>query len=307
MSGDQLSGMFDLVEVRGVVSGGFVVRGPWVSRADVEGLKFFAMVRGRARLRTDGVDGPVELGPGDVALLNHRSWLLAEGGEGEGPPRELAPAEGFSAARGDDGGPGADVVVGGHIDVAPAGRALLLDGLPPVAHVGGSGTTAAGLRGTLHRLFEEATGGRPGSAFAVRQYGQLLLLEVMRVYLGQDGVPPGWLRLLADDRLRPAVGLMHEQPGRSWGLAELARAAAMSRTSFAERFRDVAGMPPLTYLHRRRMLLARRALGDDDVRVGSLASELGYSSESAFSAAFKREVGVSPLGYRRGVRAGTFA
>src|SRR5918999_495370 len=93
-----------------------------------------------------------------------------------------------------------------------------------------------------------------------------------------------------------------DDPGKPWGLQELARAAAMSRTSFAERFRTVAGVPPLTYLNRWRMLLAQRALRDRDVRVGSLAYDLGYGSESAFSTAFKREVGESPLRYRYRVR-----
>jgi AraC-like DNA-binding protein len=50
------------------------------------------------------------------------------------------------------------------------------------------------------------------------------------------------------------------------------------------------------------MLLAQRALRDGDTRVGSLALALGYTSESAFSNAFKREVGVSPLRYRARVR-----
>ncbi|WP_092541608.1 helix-turn-helix domain-containing protein [Actinoplanes derwentensis] len=48
--------------------------------------------------------------------------------------------------------------------------------------------------------------------------------------------------------------------GRPWRLVELAHAAAMSRTSFTERFRQAAGVPPLTYLNGWRMLLARRAL-----------------------------------------------
>ena len=54
----------------------------------------------------------------------------------------------------------------------------------------------------------------------------------------------------------------------------------MSRTSFAEQFRSVAGVPPLTYLHRWRMLLAQRALRDGDTRVGPLAFQLGYASEA---------------------------
>jgi AraC-like DNA-binding protein len=198
-----------------------------------------------------------------------------------------------------------DVLIGGHVDLDPAGDALLLGALPPVAHVRATARSGADLRGCVHRLFDEVSANRMGSAFAVRQHCQLLLLEVLRAYVGQADLPPGWLRVLTDDRLRPALDLMHADPGKPWGLEDLARAAAMSRTTFAERFRAVAGVPPLTYLNRWRMLLARRALRDRDVRVGSLAVELGYASESAFSTAFKREVGESPLRYRNRARDGT--
>jgi AraC-like DNA-binding protein len=304
MIGDQLSEVFDLIEVRGVVSGGIAARGPWVSRAAIDApLKFLAIVCGRARLTTDGIDEPIELEPGDVAILNNLSWVEIKGGVGDGLRREIMPETDFSSARlnGADRGTD-DVLIGGRIDLNPAGRALLLQTLPPVGHVRASAAAATNLRGSLDRLFDEVTGNRMGSAFAIRQYGQLLLLEVLRAYVDQTELPPGWLRLLTDERLRPALTLMHAEPGRPWGLEELARAAAMSRTSFAERFRTVAGVPPLTYLNRWRMLLAQRALRDGDVRVGSLAVELGYASESAFSTAFKREVGESPLRYRFRVR-----
>jgi AraC-like DNA-binding protein len=303
MVGDQLSEVFDLVEVRGLLSGGFAVRGPWVSRAAIDApLKFIALVCGRARLTADG-GGPIELEPGDVAILTNRSWVELQGGSGDGPRRELMPEPGFSstdlvcADRGSD-----DVIIGGRVELNRAGQALLLQALPPVGHVRASAAAATTLRGSLDRLFDEVTGNRIGAAFAVRQHGQLLLLEMLRAYLDQATLPPGWLRLLTDERLRPALTLMHAEPGKPWGLEELARAGAMSRTSFAERFRTVAGIPPLTYLHRWRMLLAQRALRDGDVRVGSLASELGYASESAFSTAFKREVGESPLRYRYRMR-----
>ncbi|MHA4816839.1 AraC family transcriptional regulator [Streptomyces aculeolatus] len=302
MAADRLSEAFDLIEVRGVVSGGFAVRGPWVSRAAVEGLKFTAVVSGRARLTTDGVEGPVELEPGDVAVLNDRSWLRIEGGTGDGPRQEIVPDADFTSARLLGGDRGTDVVVGGHVDLDPAGRALLVHSLPPLAHVRGSAAAGANLRGSLHRLFDEVTGDRMGAAFAIRQHGQLLLLEVLRAYAGQAGLPPGWLRLLTEERLRPALDLIHADPGRPWGLRELAHAAAMSRTTFAERFRTVAGVPPLTYLHRWRMLLAQRALRDGDAPVAALAAELGYASASAFSTAFKREAGESPLRYRHRAR-----
>ncbi|GHF87430.1 AraC family transcriptional regulator [Streptomyces thermodiastaticus] len=303
MAGDQLSEVFDLIEVRGHVTGGFAVRGPWVARAKVDApVKFLAMVCGRARLSTDGLDEPVPLEAGDVAVLNGRSWLEVEGGTGEGQPREVEPEEGFDAALAAVDRALDDVLLGGRVELNAAGEALLGQALPPVGHVRASAAEAVDLRGTLDRLFQEATAGRMGSAFAVRQYTQLLLLDVLRAYVDQTDLPPGWLRLLSDERLRPALGLLHAEPGRPWRLQELARAAAMSRTSFAQRFRTVAGVPPLTYLHRWRMLLAQRALQADDTRVGALADELGYSSESAFSTAFKREMGVSPLHYRRRMR-----
>lgn len=296
--------MFDLVEVRGLLSGGLAVRGPWASRSAIEEpLKFFAMVCGRARLSTDGLDKPIELESGDVAILNNRSWLELEGGTGTGPRREVVPEADFSSTRFLSADRGADdVIVGGCVDLGPAGRSLLLQALPSAGHVQASAAGATTLRGNVDRLFDELTANKMGSAFAIRQYGQLLLLEMLRAYVEQSELPPGWLRLLADERLRPALSLIHAEPGKPCGLEDLARAAAMSRTSFAERFRTVAGVPPLTYLSRWRMLLAQRALRDGDARVGSLASNLGYASESAFSTAFKREVGESPLRYRHRMR-----
>ncbi|MFI6122534.1 cupin domain-containing protein [Streptomyces sp. NPDC051064] len=304
MDKDQLSEVFDLIEVRGVLSGGFAARGPWVSRgALATPLKFFAMVSGCARLTTDGIDSSVELEPGDVAVLNNRSWLELEGGTGAAPRREILPEENDPSTDllGVDFGTD-DVVVGGRVELNPTGQALLQQALPPVGHVRGSAATANNLRGTIHRLFDEVSTRRIGAEFAIRQHVQLLVLEMVRAYACQAELPPGWLRVLTDERLRPAIGLMHADPGKPWGLDELARAAAMSRTSFAERFRTVAGVPPLAYLGRWRMLLAQQALRDGDVRVGTLASKLGYTSESAFSTAFKRQVGLSPLRYRQRLR-----
>ncbi|MDQ0786865.1 AraC family transcriptional regulator [Streptomyces sp. B3I8] len=304
---DHLSEVFDLVEVRGQLSGAFAVRGRWVTQGAVRSpLKLTVMVRGRCRLSTDGLDEPVALESGDVAVLTGRSWLRAEGGTGgigDGPPVEFTPEPDEYALR-VNGGDFAvdDVVLGGRVDLNPAGAALLTQSLPPVALVRASDAAAPTLRACVDRLVEEVTDDRPGAAFAVRQHAQLLLLEVLRAYLDRAEPPPGWLRALTDDRLRPALTLMHGDPGRPWGLAELARAAAMSRTSFAVRFRAAAGVPPLTYLNTWRMLLARRALRDDDVRIGALAAQLGYTSESAFSTAFKREVGEAPLRYRQRLR-----
>jgi AraC-like DNA-binding protein len=110
------------------------------------------------------------------------------------------------------------------------------------------------------------------------------------------------LRALGNKRIATALRLMHSDPARAWKLEDLAKAAAMSRTSFVVRFKAVAGVPPLTYLLNWRMRLAERALRAENVQVSVLALSLGYTSESAFSNAFKRTFGVGPKRYREAAR-----
>jgi len=300
MTNDRLSEMLDLIEVRSVVSGGSAVRGRWQTESAItDDLKFIAIVRGRARLSTDGLDNPLELDAGDVVILNGRSWLALQGGTGDGEPTRVEPPSsgtGISAA--DAESDDTDVIIGGRVELNPIGRQVLLQALPAVVHVGQTSAVGAPLRGHVQRLFQEIVSARAGSEFAIRQYGQLLLLDVVRGYMREADMPAGWLKVLGDERLRPALALIHEQPAKGWSLEDLARAASMSRTTFSVRFRDAAGTPPLSYLINWRMLLAQRALRTSDIQVRALAVTLGYSSESAFSTAFKRRVGESPLSYR---------
>lgn len=305
MSGsDALSDVFEQVEVQGLVTGGFAVRGPWASRAAISRpFKLIALVAGSAQVTVvgpGGPEGPIALAPGDVLLLNHRTQLHAQGGQRSDSPAELMPDARFdSMALSAADLATDDVLVGGWIQVNPAGQTLLATALPGVVHVRASSASGTHLATLVAQLFQEASTGRLGSAFAIRQTGQLILLEVLRAYLEQEQPPVGWLRLLADDQLAPALRLLHDDPSRAWVLQDLARAAGMSRTSFAERFRAVAGTTPLAYLSRWRMLLAQRALRNPDTRIGSLAADLGYASDSAFSTAFKREIGEAPLHYRQ--------
>jgi AraC-like DNA-binding protein len=115
-------------------------------------------------------------------------------------------------------------------------------------------------------------------------------------------MPAGWLRALADARAAPALRLMHSEPGRAWRLEELAKACAMSRTTFASHFKMVSGKAPLTYLTDWRMRLAEHALLAETTPVARISQTLGYSSESAFSNAFKRTTGRSPRAYRRSAK-----
>jgi AraC-like DNA-binding protein len=77
----------------------------------------------------------------------------------------------------------------------------------------------------------------------------------------------------------------------------------MSRSSFAQKFKETVGASPMDYLTRWRMLLAGDRLENSSDPVSAIARSLGYQSESAFSTAFKRVMGCAPRQYGRGGKA----
>src|SRR5262245_22993488 len=193
--------------------------------------------------------------------------------------------------------------IAGHVEFDAAGSRLLAEVLPPWIHVRSTSSAATTFRWLLDRVMEEQAAGLPGAQIASAQLMQLLFIHILRAHLeARDVMPAGWLKAVADPRLAPALRLMHGDPGRVWRLEELAKAVAMSRTTFTDRFRDVAGVAPLTYLTEWRMRLAERALREETTPVAEVARSLGYGSESAFSNAFKRVTGKSPRECRNAAR-----
>jgi AraC-like DNA-binding protein len=82
-------------------------------------------------------------------------------------------------------------------------------------------------------------------------------------------------------------------------LAALARVAGMSRSSFALRFKETVGEPAMDYLTRWRMMVASDRLRRGGQPIALVAPAVGYESESAFGAAFKRVLGRSPRQFAR--------
>lgn len=302
MRADPLSEILTLVRARHILSGGFRAGGRWAIRFPVpKAAKFAAIVQGACWLALEGVGTPpVWLEAGDVILLNGRHALVMS----SDPDVEPTPAATVFADVGADGiakWNGADTFynIGGHLELDDTCASLLLDALPPLIHVRASAAEASALQWMLRQLIDEMTAERPGTMLASSQLAQLMLVHILRGHLDAEGAtPPGWLRALRDRRIATVLRLMHGDPAHPWLLEDLAKAAAMSRTNFALRFKELVGVAPLTYLAQWRMRLAVRALMEKDDPLSVLAATLGYTSESAFSNAFKRIVGIAPKRYR---------
>ncbi|MFB8241757.1 AraC family transcriptional regulator [Kitasatospora purpeofusca] len=309
LRGDLVAETLELTAVRCTLPRRLTAAGDWALAFPAPGrLSVHAVLRGTLWLTVDGVGRPVRLDAGEAAVLpGDRPYTLASGPEvavaAAPPPPADAAAGPFLHA----GAEGRDTVtLDGRLELDPAAEELLTGALPPVLRLGATTAEAPAVRWLLAQSLGELSSDRPGASFALGHLAPLLLVQVLRALLAHGGAeahPAGLLRALADERLAPALRLMHGDPARPWTLTELARAAAMSRTSFAQRFKDLAGVPPLAYLRRRRMRLAQHTLRRTDTPLSAIAASLGYGSDSAFSTAFKRATGLSPRHYREAARA----
>ena len=149
-------------------------------------------------------------------------------------------------------------------------------------------------------LSVESSRDRLGKAAMINRLASIIMIECLRAYI--EGLPEAtdsWLRSLNDPYLAKALAVMHKSPEKNWTINQLAEEVGMSRSSFAERFKQVVGVPPLTYLIDYRMRLAARYLRLQQNSISRISELVGYSSDSTFSQAFKRVYGMSPRHYRQ--------
>jgi AraC-like DNA-binding protein len=177
----------------------------------------------------------------------------------------------------------------------------LLENLPSVIKAGDSPTNDTGWFGQFIRFaMMEAVNRRVGGESVLAKLSELMFIEVIRRYL--EALPPeqtGWLAGLRDPFVGKALTLLHAAPAQNWTLENLAKEIGLSRALLAERFSDFVGVPPMRYLTKWRMQIASELLRGGGANVATVAFEVGYASEAAFSRAFKKMVGVSPSHWRR--------
>lgn len=150
-----------------------------------------------------------------------------------------------------------------------------------------------GLGGTLDVLFDEAAQAAPGRELILDRLCDVLLIQVIRHEFESSNLSLGLLEGLTDRHLSLALAAIHERPHESWDLQALAKVACMSRTTFAEHFRELMGVPPGEYLTRWRLGLATRLLRQG-VPVKTVSMRTGYTSPAAFTRAFTALMGSSP-------------
>ena len=160
------------------------------------------------------------------------------------------------------------------------------------------GTSGSWIEGSFRQAARELLDGKVGSPIFLAKLAELLFLEAIRRFVAAQPQDGAWTAGIKDHAVGRALGLLHGQIARRWTTDDLASEIGLSRSAFADRFTRAVGEPPMRYLARRRLAQACILLKDGAAGVASIAYEVGYESEAAFSRAFRREYGSPPAVWR---------
>jgi AraC-like DNA-binding protein len=266
--------------------------GVWRVSRSAAGRPFYCVIlAGSCRIAVDGHE-PITLVEGDFVLIPssyvHTLSSLEPAAADTAP---VASLQGGFRLGVQSGPPDVQMLVG-HCVFGSPDAALLVSLLPKLVYVGGDKRLAT----LVQLLGDEARERRPARDAILTRLLEVLLIEALRATAGATD-SPGLVSGLADERLALAIRRMHENPARPWTVAQLANEAALSRSAFFARFNRALGVAPIEYLISWRMALGKNLLRQRDIGVAEVAGRVGYSSASAFSAAFTRHVGVPPKFY----------
>ena len=175
----------------------------------------------------------------------------------------------------------------------------LIAALPRILHLPVS-RAGGWVARVIDQAVVESNERRPGGDAVLERLSEMMFIDVARRYL--DSLPEGatgWLAGLRDRFVGKALALLHERPDRAWTVDDLGHEVGLSRSALHERFVNFLGFPPMQYLASWRIQLSARLLRESNRTVATIALDVGYDSEAAFSRAFKRMVGMPPAAWRK--------
>ena len=303
---DPLSDILDSLSLKGQFYYRTSFHKPWAFAVpDLSGaIRFHYAVQGECFVST-GDTRPLHLQQGDMVLVPAGGAHILADSLGREPAD-------IDAAKRDAGYDGGDtLVVGegsedratqllcGHFTFAEGSNHPLLRSLPSLLHVSARvRSNTFWLDEALRLMGRQVTRGNPGSTAVVRRMSEIIFIETIRCCSDQSEHLAGLIEALSDRKISRAIQAMHSNVSAPWTVESLAAEAAMSRSRFADRFQELVGCGPLTYLAEWRLQTARRLLQDRRVSIQQVAGQIGYQSPAAFTRAFANMFGESPSNFR---------
>jgi AraC family transcriptional regulator len=135
-----------------------------------------------------------------------------------------------------------------------------------------------------------------------QQLTDLLATRLLAAHAGSSATIQPALGGLSPTALRRAIERLRSDGEADISLAALASDAGVSRFHFCRAFKESTGLSPHAWLRQYQLEQAMNMLRDTDASVASVAAALGYASQTAFAAAFRKLTGETPSDWRRRAR-----
>jgi AraC family transcriptional regulator len=135
-----------------------------------------------------------------------------------------------------------------------------------------------------------------------QQLTGLLATRLLAAHAGAPATFQPTLGGLSPTALRRAIERLRSDSDADVSLAKLASDAGLSRFHFCRSFKESTGLSPHAWLRQHRLEQAMNMLRDTDTSIVSVAAALGYSSQTAFAAAFRKLTGETPSDWRKRIR-----
>ncbi len=282
---------------------------PWsVTVPVLEGAaRFHLVVQGQCTL-TLPRDRVRILNPGDLVLIPRgQTHILSDAPVDEAPPLETVleqvQYDGNGVLTVGDGDPNASTqLVCGHFTFRQKADHAMLRAMPD--HLIVSAATRAQnswLDDILRLISRHMLSDRAGLDASVKRLSEVMFIELMRLSIESNEhsqIQPA-LKGFRDPQIGQALAIIHKDLQNPWTVGSLAREVGMSRSSFADRFADLMGQGPMSYLTDWRLQKALALLETNSVNVQQIASQTGYQSPAAFTRAFASKFGETPTQYRQ--------
>jgi AraC family transcriptional activator of mtrCDE len=194
------------------------------------------------------------------------------------------------------GSPGSVIVACGQIKADIGGSFGPFDGLsePICSHVADEPVVGVAFATILRETGVMSL----GSKALVGSLMKACLILALRRSAQERGSQKTLPGLFERPSLARAVALIVENPGSNHSVADLARAAGMSRSKFSKVFAETVGSPPMEFVSRARLDKARHLLSSTDLSISDIANHVGFASRSHFSRSFRNAFGIDPTRMR---------
>ncbi len=128
---------------------------------------------------------------------------------------------------------------------------------------------------------------------------QVLANHLVRNYSSNPVAVEDLTAKLTPKQLQQAIDHIHDRLTEDIRLSELADLLKMSQYRFARAFKQSTGMPPHQYLLSQRIDKSKQLLTNTQLSISDISYQLGFASQSHFTATFRRFTTVTPNRYRQ--------